>query len=101
MGTISLSLIRDSNHLVSRELGHGSASFHTPTSSSEFSNRLITAPLCPYESLYPDECIDKDGESIRGDLLTRLKGSVPNLHLLRTSRGLADPSEEGQEGLKG
>jgi hypothetical protein len=37
-----------------------------------------------------DECINKDEESIWSSLLTKLKASVPNLHLLCTSRHISD-----------
>ncbi|KAH0553143.1 hypothetical protein GP486_006671, partial [Trichoglossum hirsutum] len=37
-----------------------------------------------------DECIDKDEESIWSYLLTKLKASVPNLHLFCTSRHISD-----------
>jgi ankyrin repeat domain-containing protein 50 len=38
-----------------------------------------------------DECIGKDGESIWSSFLIKLKASVPNLHLLCTSRHISDP----------
>jgi hypothetical protein len=37
-----------------------------------------------------DECIDKDGQLIWSDLLTKLKSSVPNMRLLYTSRDIED-----------
>jgi hypothetical protein len=37
-----------------------------------------------------DECIDKDEEPIWNSLLTKLKASVPNLHLFCTSRHISD-----------
>lgn len=37
-----------------------------------------------------DECIDKTGQLIWSDLLTKLKDSVPNLRLLYTSRDIDD-----------
>jgi hypothetical protein len=37
-----------------------------------------------------DECMNKDEESIWSGLLTKLKASIPNLHLLCTSRHISD-----------
>ena len=37
-----------------------------------------------------DECINKDDESIWGGLLAELRASIPNLHLLCTSRHISD-----------
>lgn len=37
-----------------------------------------------------DECINKDDESIWSCLLTKLKSSIPSLHLLCTSRHISD-----------
>jgi hypothetical protein len=40
-----------------------------------------------------DECIDKDGQLIWNDLLTKLKDTVSNLRLLYTSRHIDNPAE--------
>jgi hypothetical protein len=40
-----------------------------------------------------DECIDKDGQLIWNDLLTKLKDNVSNLRLLSTSRHIDNPAE--------
>jgi hypothetical protein len=39
-----------------------------------------------------DECIDKDGNIVWNTLIMELKDSVPNLHLLCTSRHIDDPT---------